>query len=189
MKRFLEMRGADGGRWRRICALPAFWTGLLYDQTSLDAAWDLVKDWTRRGAPGTARSGAEDGAAHALPPDDRAGGGPRKSLAIAQAGLQRRAFANAKGADERIFLEPVEAILREGMHAGRGDPAALRARLGPPHRPAVQRLRLLSGRRGIFRVVPQPSRHRLREILSVARSPSCPSSGKAVSTPDLLTKQ
>ena len=38
MKRFLEMRGADGGRWRRICAVPAFWTGLLYDQTSLDAA-------------------------------------------------------------------------------------------------------------------------------------------------------
>ena len=59
MKRFLEMRGADGGRWRRICAVPAFWTGLLYDQTSLDAAWDLVKDWTRRGAPGPARCRAE----------------------------------------------------------------------------------------------------------------------------------
>src|SRR5690606_19930342 len=46
MKRFLEMRGADGGRWRRICALPAFWVGLLYDQAALDAAWSLVKDWT-----------------------------------------------------------------------------------------------------------------------------------------------
>ena len=46
MKRYLEMRGADGGRWRRICAVPAFWTGLLYDQTALDAAWDLVKGWT-----------------------------------------------------------------------------------------------------------------------------------------------
>src|SRR5690606_19198220 len=46
MKRFLEMRGADGGRWRRICALPAFWVGLLYDGTALDAAWDLVKSWT-----------------------------------------------------------------------------------------------------------------------------------------------
>ncbi|MBO0764971.1 MAG: glutamate--cysteine ligase, partial [Hyphomicrobiaceae bacterium] len=42
MKRFLEMRGADGGRWRRICAVPAFWAGLLYDRTALDAAWDLV---------------------------------------------------------------------------------------------------------------------------------------------------
>src|SRR3546814_19201741 len=40
------MRGADGGPWNRICALPAFWVGLLYDQTALDAAWDEVKHWT-----------------------------------------------------------------------------------------------------------------------------------------------
>ncbi len=46
LKRFLEMRGADGGPWKSLCALPAFWVGLLYDQTALDAAWDLVKDWT-----------------------------------------------------------------------------------------------------------------------------------------------
>ncbi len=114
MKRFLEMRGADGGRWRRICALPAMWTGLLYDQTSLDAAWDLVKDWTaeerqglREAVPRTAlRTPFRRTTVLEL---------ARKSLEIAQAGLQRRAFANAKGADERIFLEPVEAILREGM--------------------------------------------------------------------------
>ena len=46
LKRYIEMRGADGGPWRRICALPALWTGLLYDQSALDAAWDLVRDWT-----------------------------------------------------------------------------------------------------------------------------------------------
>ena len=46
LKTFLEMRGADGGAWSRLCALPAFWVGLLYDQSALDAAWDLVKDWT-----------------------------------------------------------------------------------------------------------------------------------------------
>jgi glutamate--cysteine ligase len=46
LKSFLEMRGADGGPWNRICALPALWVGLLYDQGALDAAWDLVKDWT-----------------------------------------------------------------------------------------------------------------------------------------------
>ncbi len=46
LKRFLEMRGADGGPWSRLCALPALWTGLLYDQASLDAAWELVRDWT-----------------------------------------------------------------------------------------------------------------------------------------------
>ena len=48
LKSFLEMRGADGGPWNRICALPAFWVGLLYDQTALDAAWDRVKHWKRK---------------------------------------------------------------------------------------------------------------------------------------------
>src|SRR3546814_1399020 len=47
MKKFLEMRGADGGPWGRLCALPAFWVGLLYDDAALDAAWELVKDFTR----------------------------------------------------------------------------------------------------------------------------------------------
>jgi glutamate--cysteine ligase len=46
IKSYLEVRGADGGTWRRICGLPALWSGIFYDQTSLDAAWDLVKDWT-----------------------------------------------------------------------------------------------------------------------------------------------
>ncbi|THD75983.1 glutamate--cysteine ligase [Thalassobius vesicularis] len=45
IKKYMEMRGADGGPWRRICALPAFWVGLMYDQNSLDAAWDMVKYW------------------------------------------------------------------------------------------------------------------------------------------------
>lgn len=46
LKKYLEMRGADGGPWRRLCALPALWVGLLYDSQALDAAWDLVKGWT-----------------------------------------------------------------------------------------------------------------------------------------------
>ncbi len=46
IKKFIEMRGADGGPWRRLCALPAFWVGLIYDQASLDAAWDLCRGWT-----------------------------------------------------------------------------------------------------------------------------------------------
>lgn len=45
LKRYMEMRGADGGPWRKLCALPAFWAGLLYDAPVLEAAWDLVRDW------------------------------------------------------------------------------------------------------------------------------------------------
>ena len=46
LKRFLEMRGADGGPWDSLCALPAFWAGLLYHQPSLDAAWDIACSWS-----------------------------------------------------------------------------------------------------------------------------------------------
>ena len=46
LKKYLEMRGTDGGPWKNLCALPAFWVGLLYDADAQQAAWDLVKDWT-----------------------------------------------------------------------------------------------------------------------------------------------
>jgi glutamate--cysteine ligase len=113
MKRFLEMRGADGGRWRRICALPAFWTGLLYDPTSLDAAWDLVKDWTAEERQGLRNAVPKS----ALKTPFRTTSVleiARAALAISQAGLARRARTNGRGEDEGIFLEPVEAILRNG---------------------------------------------------------------------------
>ena len=106
MKRYLEMRGADGGPWNRLCALPAFWVGLLYDDAALDAAWDLVKDFTRQ-----ERHALRDGVPrHALKLPFR--GGIVRDLALAAlkisaAGLQRRARMNPNGADERIFLQPL----------------------------------------------------------------------------------
>ena len=110
LKKFLEMRGADGGPWNRLCALPAFWVGLLYDQTALDAAWDLVKDFTRE-----ERHALRDGV-----PRDALGlkfrGASvrelaREALAISAHGLQRRARRNAHGADERIFLDILAQIV------------------------------------------------------------------------------
>jgi len=106
MKRYLEMRGADGGPWNRLCALPAFWVGLLYDDAALDAAWDLVKDFTRE-----ERHALRDGVPrHALKLPFR-GASVRElaieALKISAAGLQRRARLNPSGADERIFLQPL----------------------------------------------------------------------------------
>ncbi len=113
MKRFLEMRGADGGRWRRICALPALWTGLLYDSAALEAAWSLVKDWSaeerqalRNEVPRTAlktpfRKGLVLDVA-------------REAVQIAASGLKARRRLNPQGSDERVFLEPVEAIVASG---------------------------------------------------------------------------
>jgi len=106
LKKFLEMRGADGGPWNRLCALPAFWVGLLYDDAALDAAWDLVRDFTLQ-----ERHALRDGVPrHALKLPFR-GGTVRElaieALKIADAGLRRRARLNAEGADESGFLEPL----------------------------------------------------------------------------------
>jgi len=110
LKKYLEMRGADGGPWNRLCALPAFWVGLLYDQAALDAAWDLVKDFTRE-----ERHALRDGVPkHALKLPFR--GGTLRDLAgealkISAHGLARRARANRHGADESMFLDILAQIV------------------------------------------------------------------------------
>jgi glutamate--cysteine ligase len=111
LKQYLEMRGADGGPWNRLCALPAFWVGLLYDDEALDAAWDLVKDFSRE-----ERHALRDGVPkHALKLPFR-GGTVRdlaeEALKIAGNGLRRRARLNKNGADESIFLEPMIEIVQ-----------------------------------------------------------------------------
>ncbi|HZX70123.1 MAG TPA: glutamate--cysteine ligase [Rhodanobacter sp.] len=111
LKQYLEMRGADGGPWNRLCALPAFWVGLLYDQEALDAAWDLVKDFSRE-----ERHALRDGVPqHALKLPFRRGSVcdlAEEALKIAAHGLKRRARLNDNGADERIFLEPLLEIVQ-----------------------------------------------------------------------------
>ncbi|MGH8033534.1 MAG: glutamate--cysteine ligase [Luteimonas sp.] len=106
LKKFLEMRGADGGPWGRLCALPAFWVGLLYDDAALDAAWDLVRDFTI-----DERNALRDGVPkHALKTPFRHGSLrdlALEALKISAAGLQRRARINANGADESIYLAPL----------------------------------------------------------------------------------
>ena len=113
LKTYLEMRGADGGPWRRLCALPALWVGLLYDGTALDAATDLVADWTaeereamRRDVP---RLGLDT---------------PHRSrtfrdialevLDIAREGLHRRARRDTAGEDETHFLDNLFSIAGSG---------------------------------------------------------------------------
>lgn len=113
MKRFLEMRGADGGRWRRICALPAFWVGLLYDQSSLDAAWDLVKGWTAEERQAL-RNGVPRAALNTPFRRMKLVDIAREVSAMSAAGLKARGLKNAKGDDERLFLEPVESIVASG---------------------------------------------------------------------------
>jgi len=117
MKQFLEMRGADSGPWGRICALPAFWAGLLYDADALAAAWDLAKGWDVE-ARRTARGDAARLGLKAI-----IGGRTMRDIAldlldISREGLMRRALAGSKDADETHFLEPLQAIAESGVTTG-----------------------------------------------------------------------
>jgi glutamate--cysteine ligase len=114
LKRYLEMRGADGGPWRRLPALPAYWVGLLYDEDSLDAAWDLVKNWTpeqrqklRDDVPKLG-FGATIAGYDAL---DLA----RTTLALARRGLARRRRLDAGGNDESRYLNSIEDYVARGV--------------------------------------------------------------------------
>ena len=113
LKSFLEMRGTDGGLWRRICGMPALWVGLLYDSQSLDACWDLVKDWTAE-----ERQSLRDGVGkqafktpfrkatvHEL---------AHRMLEISSAGLKRRAALDGAGMSEDGFLNPLRELVSRG---------------------------------------------------------------------------
>lgn len=113
LKRFLEMRGADGGPWHGICALPAFWVGLLYSDGALSAAEDLVKDWDfdlvnklRNDVPAQGLD-AEIG-------DKKLLDVAKAALDISREGLKDRACENADGFDETVFLIPLEETVASG---------------------------------------------------------------------------
>jgi glutamate--cysteine ligase len=113
LKRYLEMRGADGGPSARLCALPALWAGILYDGAALDAAWDLVKAWSaeqrQKLRDDVPRLGfnAEIGGrkVHGL---------AREVVSLARAGLVRRRRLDRAGRDESHFLDPLERLIESG---------------------------------------------------------------------------
>jgi glutamate--cysteine ligase len=114
LKRYLEMRGADGGPWRRLPALPAYWAGILYDDAALDAAWDLVKDWNAherqalRDAVPKQGFAARIGGSSAL---DLA----KTTLSLAEEGLARRNRLDQAGRDERRYLAPIREYVARGI--------------------------------------------------------------------------
>jgi glutamate--cysteine ligase len=114
LKRYLEMRGADGGPWRRLPALPAYWAGILYDDDSLDAAWDLVKDWTAAERQKLRDDVPRLGFAASV-------GGQsvlqlaKTTIALADKGLARRRRLDARGQDERRYLRQIEDYVSRGI--------------------------------------------------------------------------
>jgi glutamate--cysteine ligase len=107
LKRYLEMRGADGGPWRDICALSAFWVGLLYDDTALDAAEQICADWT----PAMVTQLRDQVPVHGFAAEINgvtAGEIAEELLAACADGLRERGNLNSDGEDETVFLEPLQ---------------------------------------------------------------------------------
>jgi glutamate--cysteine ligase len=113
LKRYLEMRGADGVPWGRLPALPAFWVGLLYDDTSLDAAWDIVKHWNA-----AERQALRDDVPRfgfkARIKDRYLFEVAKECVVLAHSGLRRRRRVDHLGRDESRHLEPLERIIDSG---------------------------------------------------------------------------
>ncbi|CAO1655012.1 glutamate--cysteine ligase [Parasphingorhabdus sp. NYA22] len=114
LKSFLEMRGADGGPWNRICALPAFWVGLLYDQTALDAAWDRVKGWSMEEREALRNGVPKLGLDTPIPNGQTLKDLAVEILDISSAGLTARNRLNTSGDNESGFLDPLREVVAKG---------------------------------------------------------------------------
>ena len=115
MKSYLEMRGADGGRWDRICALPALWVGLLYDAVALDAAWELCRHWTPADHDRLRAEVPRLALAATSPNGGTLQDLAKAVLAVADGGLARRARLNGAGDSEAGFLAPLHEIAASGQ--------------------------------------------------------------------------
>lgn len=114
LKRFLEMRGADGGPWHGICALPALWVGLLYSETALEAAEALVKDWTPE-MVGDLRNTVPTKGFNCKVNGHKLLDIAKEVLDISRSGLIERANKNGDDMDETIFLQPLEETVAFGQ--------------------------------------------------------------------------
>jgi len=114
LKQFLEMRGADGGPWRRICALPALWVGLLYDETQLNQAADWISDWTLEDHAYLRNQVPKYGLCtpfKGVKVRDMA----LRMLAMSRAGLEKRAIKTSCGKDESVHLTAIQEIADTGV--------------------------------------------------------------------------
>ncbi|WEX11986.1 glutamate--cysteine ligase [Chelativorans sp. AA-79] len=129
MKRYLEMRGADGGPWRRICALPAFWVGLLYDAAALDAVEDLTRGWSFEEVEALRDAVPVEGLSASFR-NHHLRETAREVLAISHMGLANRGRRNREGFDETGFLSPLDEVVARGTTSAQEMVAAYHTRWG-----------------------------------------------------------
>ena len=136
-KQFLEMRGADGGPWSRLCALPAFWVGLFYDTDARDAAWDLIKDWKVEEIQAL-RDEVPHQALNARLRNRTVKEIALDVLQFSHKGLKNREHLDGVGLDETHFLKPLFQIAHSGLTPAEEMLAAYEGRWGQSVDPVFQ---------------------------------------------------
>ncbi len=117
LKTFIELRGADGGPWSRVCALPAFWTGILYDQENLNQTWTSINHWSYLDVQNFYQNVRKNGLNTYTPDGEKLVDFAKKIINQSNDGLVRRSVKSNKG-NESIFLEPLAKILESGKSPG-----------------------------------------------------------------------
>jgi glutamate--cysteine ligase len=114
LKTFLEMRGADAGPHNMLCALSAFWVGLLYDEQALDGAWELVKGFNAAERQALRSAVPVQGLAAPIR-NTTAQALAKEAVKLAAGGLARRGNRDSKGRDETLFLAELQEIAETGV--------------------------------------------------------------------------
>ena len=114
LKSYIELRGADGGPWSRVCALPAFWTGILYDENNLNQLVELIKTWSFQEVQNFYKDVRVYGLNARAPSGEILLDFAKEIIEISAKGLKNRGI-NYNGKDEQSFLEPLKKILKSGL--------------------------------------------------------------------------
>ena len=112
LKSYMEVRGADAGKWDMICALPAFWTGILYDEENLNYLWNETEKWSHEAILELYHEVPHKGLQSSLAKKDLFEIGTWL-LDISTIGLNKRGYLNSDGQDESIHLENLKRIIKD----------------------------------------------------------------------------
>ena len=112
IKSYIEVRGADAGKWEMICALPAFWTGILYDEGNLNQLWELTNSWQKNDILNLYKSVPNQGLNSNFM-NNKVYVEGKKLLDIATSGLEKRGYLNSSGKDESVHLEKLKKIVSD----------------------------------------------------------------------------
>lgn len=112
LKSYMEVRGADAGKWEMICALPALWTGILYDEENLDILWQETNDWPHDEILNLYKDVPVYGLQSEFM-NKKVYIEAQRLLDISISGLNRRGYLNSNGQDESIHLDKLKSIIKD----------------------------------------------------------------------------